>query len=154
MRLYNNNISFLLPATVDLLFLRHYMLLIFVVLNSWPIAIFSSSNFLTTSFSTRWRWPFSQTLVSEPSSFILNIYIYIYIASFLVRLLRRSFLFLSPLLGGCYFSFSSCQLHLWKSYNSSYEKKKGKGRVLNHQLLQVSITKWILTPKTTVPWPE
>ena len=30
----------LLPATVDLLFIRHYMLIL-VFLNSWPIALFS-----------------------------------------------------------------------------------------------------------------
>ena len=36
--------------------------------------IYSFQYFLLSTFSTRWRWPFNQIIVSEPSSFFVSIY--------------------------------------------------------------------------------
>ena len=46
----------LLPATVDFLFIRHYMLLVNIRFSEF---VANCKNFLST-FITRWRWPFNQ----------------------------------------------------------------------------------------------
>ena len=48
----------LLPATVDLYFIRHHIILLFNVLNSWPI--FCIFSIFLSMLNRRWRWQFNR----------------------------------------------------------------------------------------------